>query len=194
MNASIARTGVLILAVLLSPLVGLAASPETMLREINRRGLKKPVVVARPLAGHYASSFGLTGDDLYLFPEGRYLYLEWGCLEPRTIHDRGWWSVRDGFVELASDGKLPSKDGPRDSRYLALVIGNATRSVMLLGAGWDYQYFCRHAAGSGGSGPDFMLTLCTKTRVEAIPPAGRSALYRKLMRESWRPAYFSPGE
>lgn len=193
MNLSLARARFLVLLALLAPLPLRAVSPETMLREINRRGLKTAVTLpSRTVAGHYASNHRLTGDDLYLFPNGRFLYLQWGCVEPRTIYDRGWWSVRDGFVELTSDGKIPGEYGPRDSLYLALATGDANQPTMLMGAGWDYRYFCGHAAGSSGNGADFMLTLCTKTRVKSIPPADGAALYRKLMRESWRPAYFAP--
>lgn len=59
-------------------------------------------------------------------------------------------------------------------------------------AQWDYRHFSGHAAGSGGGRPDFMLMLCTTTRVKSSLPASGAALYRKLMRESWRPAYFAP--
>lgn len=192
MNSSLARIGLLVVLVLFTPIFVRAASPETMLREINRRGLKTPLTLAGlTVAGHYASNHRLTGEDLYLFPNGRFLYLEWGCVEPRTIHDRGWWAVRDGFVELSSDGTIPGENGPRDARYLALAAGASAQPTMLMGLGWKYQYFCRHAAGSGGGGPDFMLTLCTTTRVKSIPPSSGPALYRKIMRESWRPAYFA---
>ncbi len=190
MNASIVRIGLLVLVALVTPLAVRGASPKTMLREINRFGLKTPVTLpTRTVAGHYASDPHLTGDDLYLFPDGRFLYLQWGCLEPHTIHARGWWSIRDGFVEMTSDGKIPDEDGPRDARYLPLATGNTKQPMMLMGAGWDYRYFRQNAAGGR---PDSMLTVCTKKRVESIPPAGGAALYRKLMRESWRLAYFAP--
>src|SRR5947209_19022113 len=71
----------------------------------------EPVIgaTAHEIAGHYSSNpkeigrSPLSGNDLYLFPDGSYLYSEWGDLEPVTIRDKGTWAFSDGAVKLVSD-------------------------------------------------------------------------------------------
>jgi hypothetical protein len=63
------------------------------------------------LAGKYSNptkrfQFGLTGNDLYLFADGTYIYDEWGDVEPRVIRDEGTWRVADTFVNLKSDSNI----------------------------------------------------------------------------------------
>jgi hypothetical protein len=64
---------------------------------------------ASEIAGHYSSNpkelgtSPLNGNDLYLFPDGTYLYAEWGDLEPLTIRDKGNWNFIDGVLALTSD-------------------------------------------------------------------------------------------
>src|SRR6266480_1967218 len=60
------------------------------------------------LAGKYSNPpkefhGGLSGDDLYLFPDGTYIYCEWADIEPLTVRDKGAWKLADGLVVLTSD-------------------------------------------------------------------------------------------
>src|SRR5947209_20523227 len=46
---------------------------------------------------------GHSGHDLYLFPDGTYIYCEWADIDPLTLRDKGAWKLADGRVVLPSD-------------------------------------------------------------------------------------------
>jgi hypothetical protein len=53
------------------------------------------------LAGEYSYpakelGSGLSGNDLYLFPGGMYIYDEWADIQTLTIRDKGTWKIADG--------------------------------------------------------------------------------------------------
>jgi hypothetical protein len=175
--------------------------PEVMVRTISSRGVRAEIVPvngdsATQLAGHYSSRSpeqdrragpAPTGDDLYLFPDGSYLYLEWGCILPPTIYDKGKWTYQHKFVQLKSDGSLPQTERPRDRSYLPLTSVDRSGALRLMGTDFEYHYFRKHA----DKNDDFMLLICTKTRVELITTGTAAALYKRLMETAWRPEFFS---
>src|SRR5438309_11043620 len=60
------------------------------------------------LAGKYSNppkefQGGLSGDDLYLFPDGTYIYCERADIEPLTSRHKGAWKLPHGLVVLISD-------------------------------------------------------------------------------------------
>jgi hypothetical protein len=129
----------------------------------------------------------LTGEELYLFPGGHYCFVEWGCVLPPTIYDRGQWVFRDGVLELKSDGFLSRKGPMRDRRYVPLfhtVAGR--RTLLLMGTTWDFPYFKEKAKPND----DFMLFLCTLTRIDPIPTARADSMRQELYAKSWRPEFF----
>jgi hypothetical protein len=92
----------------------LADSPEAEFQRLRSRVAVAPVAGAREsIAGKYSNpskesmaSWGggsLSGEDLYLFPDGAYIYCEWADVEPLTVHDKGTWNVSGLTIELASD-------------------------------------------------------------------------------------------
>ncbi len=48
----------------------------------------------------------LSGDILYLFPDGTYIYCEWSDISPETISDKGAWTYSQGLVQLVSDTEV----------------------------------------------------------------------------------------
>jgi hypothetical protein len=157
----------------------------------------------------------LSGCDLYLFPDRDYMYVEWADIMPPTIFDKGKWSVRNGLLVLASDGSMPKHERPRDRLYLPITLPQnagermllmgtgevraapatftpaegTQRPVLLMGTEWNHTYFLENA----GDDPLFMLLLCSLELKEVITESNASPLKAKLMKESWKPAWFEGG-
>lgn len=68
--------------------IGLAAQPAPLLRlQAKVQVDPVPVLTQSHLAGKYSDptrefSPGLSGNDLYLFPDGTYVYDEWADIQP----------------------------------------------------------------------------------------------------------------
>src|ERR1700730_4606145 len=116
----------------------------------------------KSVAGHYSSSpdelrkrvVPLSGDDLYLFVDGSYLYLEWSDIPPTTIRDKGNWAVSRSEITLTSDPDIKWK--PRAERHYLLVHRSAhADEILVVGADSDSRYFEEHAKDD----PEFMLLL-----------------------------------
>jgi hypothetical protein len=93
-----------------------------------------------------------TGEELYLFPDKSYLYLEWTDVFPISVCDRGTWRYQDGLVLLHTDETVCCR-GPWDHTYLAFTahigkppipVHDRQDRVVLLGANgssvssWSY--------------------------------------------------------
>ena len=151
---------------------------------VERLRAKTPVeAVATPslaeLAGRYTTTSKelgkrvgpfLAGDDLYLFPDGTYIYREWADIAPVTVHDMGTWSVEEGLVKLKS-GPEVSWD-PGEYRWYGIE--------------YALPYFEKKA----GNDPAFMLLVNAKKRETTINRAEAKPLKMRLLKESWRPEYF----
>jgi hypothetical protein len=130
---------------------------------------------------------GLSGEDLYLFPDHLYCYLRWADILPPTIFDRGTWLFANGVVSLQSDHSVPQRDFPKDSRFVPLYYKiSGKRTLLLMGTSWDFAYFKEKAK----TNDDYMLFLCTLTRIESIEPARAETLRKKMYAENWRPEFF----
>jgi hypothetical protein len=148
------------------------------------------------VAGHYTehgpeaekrAGPTLGGNELYLFPDGSYLSTEWGCLLPETIADRGLWSYRAGYVELASDHSVSARETLRERRYAVLEYRvGVEQGYRLMGIEKDLEYFSAHASAAD----DFMLLLCSKVQVESFDLQKGTALKAKLLRTAWNPDFF----
>jgi hypothetical protein len=158
------------------------------------------VDVEQVLAGHFSDTThvfgsGVSGSELYLFPDKTYFYLEWADIFPLTICDKGDWRCQAGFLVLLSDGSTPATSGPRDHEYLPLVlptdhataVGEAQPTevelVLLLGAGWNFSYFLENLEED----PEFRLRLCTYCKAESVTPKEAKKLKDELFKECWRP-------
>jgi len=152
-------------------------------------------LTSKEISGHYADPGkasrkrggpALSGSDLYLFPDQKYIYMRWADILPPTIYDKGTWTLKNGFVTLKSDKSVQQKDFPKDQTYIALTAPATNSPILLMGLRWDYSYFLDHA----GNDPTFTLLLCSHEKQENIQPSESLALQKKLMKKGWRPEWF----
>lgn len=146
------------------------------------------------LAGQYTSSSEelrrrvggfLSGNDLYLFPDGSYIYCEWADIEPVTIHDKGTWGVKDGFLELKTSADVTWKPN-LEREYIIVHRASRPAEIVLVGAKDALSYFEQNA----GHDPELMLLIVSKVRRTPLTRSKSAKLKAKLMRESWRPQLF----
>jgi hypothetical protein len=131
---------------------------------------------------------GLSGSDLYLFPDKTYVYIEWADILPPTIYEKGKWKFENSFIFLEDDGSLTRSEFPTDHIYLPVTIltGSLHREV-LLGYEWSYSHFMEHA----GDDPEFILFLFTLERENDISIEQADNLKQRLLKESWNPEFFT---
>jgi hypothetical protein len=170
---------------------------------LERLRAKTPVVAVRvnrveELAGRYTSESKelrkriggfLSGDELYLFPDGTYIYCEWADIEPTTVYDKGTWKATGGLVELKSDPEItwdPGKYHRYDRRYAAFHRSSRNNEIMLIGVDYALPRFEEEA----GDDPAFMLLVAARKRETTFTREKAEKLKAKLMKESWRPEYF----
>ena len=162
--------------------------------------LSAPTDWRHSLAGHYEPAKRLStpripelsGDDLYLFPDKTYIYIEWTDISPETIDDKGAWSFDGQFVRLLSDRSVPKhKGGLRDMTFIPLTATYARKTrLLLMGVPRDFRYFKEESPKERDLG-DFMFLLYARVRGKAIDDRSAPKLKARLMRQSWRPDFFS---
>jgi hypothetical protein len=162
--------------------------------------LRSKIDVERPsdlttnaIVGHYSSTpdelrrrvVPLSGDDLYVLPDGSYLYYVWSDIPPGTIRDKGTWVVSGDELTLTSDSDITWNPGA-ERRYLLVRRRSQTQEILAVGMDRDLRYFEEHA----GDDAEFMLLLVAKVRVNGISAKESIGLKKKLMREAWRPGFY----
>ncbi|HUJ32700.1 MAG TPA: hypothetical protein VLY23_15570 [Candidatus Acidoferrum sp.] len=125
---------------------------------------------------------GLSGDNLYIFPDKTYIYVEWADISPNTVVDKGRWSFSGGILELKSDPDI-TWDTRLDRRFLAVRRPSHTKEILLLGIETEISSFEEEARND----PESTLLIVGKQRDATISPAAAGKLKAKLMREAWRP-------
>lgn len=146
------------------------------------------------LAGHYTgqtpelrSRVGpfLSGEDLYLFPDGSYLYCQSADLMAETIYDKGRWLASEGALSLTSDSDVRWQ--PQVERHHLLVrrAGRKTE-VMVVGVPRGFKYFEERAARD----PELMLLIVGMARVEVFGGNRWNSVKAHLMKEAWNPDFF----
>jgi hypothetical protein len=148
------------------------------------------------LAGRYTNpsqelmdSWGggtLSGEDLYLFPDGTYLYCEFADVEPLTVHDKGRWKLSGALIELLSDAEVTW--GPRaERRYVIVRRSSRASEVLLIGLQRELPNF---EAGAS-DGPESMLLVVALARAERYDANAAVKAKAWLMKNAWRPGWFS---
>jgi|RhiMethySRZTD1v2_1073278.scaffolds.fasta_scaffold658252_1 hypothetical protein len=126
----------------------------------------------------------LQANDLYLFPDQTYFYVEWTDVFPSTITDKGEWAYKDGLIELRSDKSAPRGDTRRNDKFLPLYLEkDGKQLVLLLGASGDFAYFKEKAEIND----EFMLLLCTYNRVEDFGSKDYAKKKSEIYEKWWRP-------
>jgi hypothetical protein len=127
----------------------------------------------------------LSGEDLYLFPDGTYIYCEWADIEPVTVSDKGRWKLSGSALELVSDGDIRWTPSAQ-RKYVAVRRNNRADEVILVGLDRDLPYIEREA----GHDPELMLLIVGLVRTEAYDRAKAAKVKAQILREAWRPEYF----
>jgi hypothetical protein len=122
----------------------------------------------------------LSGDHLYLFTDGSYLYVEWADVQLETIYDRGRWEYKDGNIILISDQTVPGFQALEDRTFLPIEYKGQLR---LLGSKEQITYFQENA----GDDPELMLMICSREKVESFTPEKSQLVQARLLKEAWRP-------
>jgi len=146
------------------------------------------------IAGHYANppkelakQLGgfLDGNDLYLFPDGTYVYCEWADIQPLTVYDKGRWTFADGAVELKSDPDV-TWNPEADRTYVAVRRRSKKKEVLLVGVHSDLARF----EAESQDNPELTLLYVAKKRDSTITRSKSARVKARLLRESWRPEDF----
>jgi hypothetical protein len=173
-----------------SPLRGseIRSTPE-MVRAAQRaypgaqRITDTPTIEER-LSAHYGSGPGLSGEELYFFPDRTYLFLRWADIFPETICDRGTWKHERGWVVLCTDGA--SDNEPR--LFLPLI---AREERLLAADGSDRNELSLFYAlemtwlrdlgekEQSGTVEDRFLAVCL-VKKEPIPKGSEAAIRNEL--------------
>lgn len=123
-------------------------------------------------------------NDLYLFPDQTYFYVEWTDAFPSAITDKGEWAYKDGLIELRSDKSAPRGETRRNDKFLPLYLEkDGKQLVLLLGASGDFAYFKEKAEIND----EFMLLLCTYNRVEDFGSKDYAKIKAEIYEKWWRP-------
>jgi hypothetical protein len=183
---------------LLFLLAQVATSP-TFEGAVERLRAKTPVDAVRgasieQLAGRYTSTSEELGkyvgpfkggDDLYLFPDGTFVYCEWTDVSPLTVYDKGTWRIAEGLVELRSDPKV-TWDPEIERRYAAIRRSSGNKEILLIGVARDLVRFEKDAGKDAG----FMLLVIAKKRETTFSKEAAGRVKARLLKEAWRPEYF----
>jgi hypothetical protein len=172
------------------------SSPADLFKRLAARLPLTMVQADKPvnLAGRYTGQTSelqshvgpfLSGEDLYLFPDGSYVYLQWADIMPKTVYDKGKWAARAGVVELVSDPEITWDPGI-DRRHLLVRRTLREREIMLLALPADIDYFEKNAADD----PELMLLIVGMARTEVLTEKTSAAVKARLMRETWNPNFF----
>lgn len=144
------------------------------------------------VVGHYSSPYELrqrvvplSGNDLYLFPDGTYIYCSWSDIPPTAIQDKGTWNLSGDELTLTSDPEITWKPGV-ERRYLLVRRPSHGQEILAVGLDRDLRYFEEHADDD----PDFMLLLVSKARIKGLSEKESMQVKKKLMREAWRPKFY----
>jgi hypothetical protein len=127
----------------------------------------------------------LDGNDLYLFPDGTYVYCEWADIQPPTIYDKGQWVFVDGLVQLKSDSDV-TWDPEADRAYVVVYRRSKRKEVLLVGTQSDLARF--EAEGQGN--PELALLYVAKKRHSPMTRSKAVRIKARLLRESWHPEEF----
>ena len=141
-------------------------------------------------SGHYATGKGLSGQtfgsDLYLFPDGTYIYCEWAQIKPRLVLDKGRWTEAAGVVELKSD---PEVRWPPlvERRLWAVQRRRQAGEVILIGEERKLAVF----EATAMSDPQRALLVVGLARLKGLGPDRGAQLKARLMSEYWKPESFA---
>ncbi|PKO19845.1 hypothetical protein CVU37_02315 [candidate division BRC1 bacterium HGW-BRC1-1] len=168
-------------------------TPVAAQRDVVR--LHDPLTTAS-VAGYYADPGptkrgGLSGEDLYLFPDETFMYLRWADIMPRTILSKGAWALDEGYVTLHDDGEtsLGNWGQHLSPVWLPLVVDQGTtQSFCLMDGRRDIEYL-KNKSLMPSTGRTIIRLSLEKSR--DLPTSETAALKADMRRKYWRPHYLA---
>lgn len=172
--------------------LGFGTEPSPMQR-LQAKVRVNPVGALTPanLAGKYSNppkefSPALSGNSLYLFPDGTYIYDDWADIQPLTIYDKGEWRIENDTIVLHSD-KDVSWDPDVERRYIAVARQGHPGEILLLGIN---TALTRFEADRDVEPEIALMTFVKERRMELNKRSNAAKIKKKLLRTEWNPAYF----
>jgi hypothetical protein len=129
---------------------------------------------------------GLAGQDLLLFDDHTYIYVEWADVLPATIFDKGQWRVVPSGLEFVADPEVTWETFRRDRRFLTVESKSRSGTVLLFGIDSSLEMFER----LGADKPEDWLTFLAFRRAHGWEPGQSEAEKQRLLKCCWRPTYF----
>ncbi|MFA5794073.1 MAG: hypothetical protein WC980_03260 [Candidatus Brocadiia bacterium] len=127
---------------------------------------------------------GLSGDDIYFFPDKTYMYTHWADIIEEHICDKGRWAYEQGFLSIYSDNTIKITSWlprPGDTTYLPIQYPiDGKDRLLLMGTDKGFSY------GVGGKRlhDDSDLFLITFGKIEDITVEGTEGIKANLMKQS----------
>jgi hypothetical protein len=150
-------------------------------------------VPSSEIAGLWKGGDGmLSGENLYLFADGSYIYTEWGDLLPETIYDKGDWRIEGGLVRFSPDAQVVWD--PESDRRFAAVTLPAKPERRLIGLDGTLERFHDLVREHPDTTPAEWLNLSALRRKGGITAREAEALKRRLHEDGWRPGFFAATE
>ncbi len=132
------------------------------------------------------SDSSVVRNNLYLFPDQTYVYVERSSLVPTTIFDKGRWEVASDLLHLKSDTEI--KWNPDLERsFLMLQRASHSSEILLVGSGKAVDRFEARAVGN----PETALLTVAKQRIKVISPEQTARVRGDLMKRAWHPDRFT---
>ena len=158
------------------------------LRNVTKVEIAKIEPVA--VVGHWTWGGGFTGHELYVFDDRTYLATEWGCVQPKTIRDKGTWAIVDGALILTRDSDVTwplRRFGNR--RYAALRFGEEVR---LFGLDGSLSLLALMVGGNRGKPEATEAAKQLSLAHAKTPPAvSWQRVKADLLKRAWNPSYFA---
>ena len=127
----------------------------------------------------------LGGRDLYLFPNGSYIYTEWTDNLPETVFDRGRWSVAGGVLKLESNATI-TWETSNEKQYVVVRYKERPANLFLLGIDQQLGYLKENI----GQDADFMFLVTSLAFVEPFSKSNWRGTQSAVLRRAWKPKFF----
>jgi hypothetical protein len=145
------------------PMVERAASCPRAQEPAGRYSSETPSL-AQKMGGGY-----LSGDSMYLFRDGSFLYTEWADVFPEAVMGRGRWSLHDDLLELQSDSVAVKKGGLQDTDYVVFCFRESgRRALRIIGKNRELDQLEKHFVEDPGTADDrrFLVMLYSRERLQ----------------------------
>ncbi len=123
--------------------------------------------------------------NLYLFPNGSYIYTEWADILPETVFDRGRWSVVGGVLTLESNAAI-TWETSNEKQYVVVRYKKRPAHLFLLGIEQDLGTLKENI----GKDADFMFLVNSLAFAEPFSKSNWREIQSEVLQRAWNPKFF----